>query len=323
MSAGLFARDPPMYGGFLYGLTYTRRRAAQKGSCIFMKKILSLLLMAMLLIPGFALADISVTDGMGRAVSFDSAPQTAVSLTPANTEILFALGLGDKVVGVDAYSDYPAEALEVGAIVGDYTGPNLEMIVSLKPDVIFASTTLQSDVVDQLEQLGLKVVCVEPTRYAEVYEGIQLIADVMDADASVLLHDMKAKEEAALAKVIAGESKKVYFALSFGEYGNWSAGPDTFIDEMITLAGGNNVAASTAVQWPEYSMEQLVLDDPDLIVVSAYAPGVAQELMESEGYKDLRCVKDGKVYEIDANTSSRPGPRIVDALESFVELINE
>lgn len=289
-----------------------------------MKRNLSVFLVVLALALSMTVIAVSATtDGLGRMIELGDAPDTVVSLTPANTEILFALGVGDKVVGVDAYSDYPPEAADVKSIVGDYAGPNLELIVSLTPDVVFASTNLQSDVIEQMEGLGLNVVCVEPTGYAEIADGIQLIADVMQVDAAPLLREMKAREEAALSTVDASEPKKVYFALSFGEYGNYSAGPGTFIDEMITMAGGVNVAAGTGMPWPEYSMEQLVLDDPDLIIVSAYAPGVAEELMNTEGYKDLRCVKEGKVYEIDANASSRPGPRIVEALESFVSLIGE
>ncbi len=291
------------------------------------QKILSLFLAVLLMLSCAALAEetpAAVVDGMGRSVEIPAQPQTVVSLSPANTEILFALGAGDKVVGVDASSDYPAEALEIDK-VGDYSGPNLEAIVALKPDVVFASTTLQTEIIDQLTELGVTVVCNEPTAYADIASGIQLVADVMGLDASELLASMEAAKAAALEKAVSGESKpKVYFALSFGEYGDWSAGSGTFIDDMITLAGGVNVAASSTEAWPMYSIEQLVADDPDVILVSDFMGdgSLIEALKNTDGYKDLRCVKEGRVYAVDANTSSRPAPRINEALEQIVAALN-
>lgn len=291
------------------------------------QKILSLFLAVLLLVSGAALAEetpTTVVDGMGRSVEIPAQPQTVVSLSPANTEILFALGAGDKVAGVDASSDYPAEALEIDK-VGDYTGPNLEAIVALKPDVVFASTTLQAEIIDQLTGLGVTVVCNEPAAYADIASGIQLVADVMGLDASELLASMEAAKAAALEKAVSGESKpKVYFALSFGEYGDWSAGSGTFIDDMITLAGGVNVAAASTEAWPMYSIEQLVADDPDVILVSDFMGdgSLIEALKNTDGYKDLRCVKEGRVYAVDANTSSRPAPRINEALEQIVAALN-
>lgn len=291
------------------------------------QKILSLFLAVLLMLSCAALAEetpAAVVDGMGRSVEIPAQPQTVVSLSPANTEILFALGAGDKVVGVDASSDYPAEALEIDK-VGDYSGPNLEAIVALKPDVVFASTTLQTEIIDQLTELGVTVVCNEPAAYADIASGIQLVADVMGLDASELLASMEAAKAAALEKAVSGESKpKVYFALSFGEYGDWSAGSGTFIDDMITLAGGVNVAASSTEAWPMYSIEQLVADDPDVILVSDFMGdgSLIEALKNTDGYKDLRCVKEGRVYAVDANTSSRPAPRINEALEQIVAALN-
>lgn len=289
--------------------------------------VVGLLVLCVMLMGATAMAEgaqVSVVDGLGRTVVIDGAPETVVSLTPANTEVLFALGAGDSVVGVDSSSNHPAEVASVENIVGDYSGPNVELIVQLMPDVVFASTTLQSDVIGQMESLGLTVVCNDPTSYQEIEKGIALIAQVMGVDAQAVTGPMKEKEAEILAAAETAKGKKVYFALSFGEYGNWTAGPGTFINDMIEMLGGVNVAKDAQVSWPEYSMEQLILNDPDLILVSAYGgdESIAEALKQADGYKDLRAVKEGKVYAVDADITSRPGPRIAEALKVFAEAMS-
>lgn len=281
-----------------------------------MKKLFCVALVALLLCPMALAGSLNVTDGMGREIAFDKTPETCVSLTPANTEILFALGLGDQVIGVDNQSDYPEAAFAVENRLGDYYAPNIEAIVALAPDVVFASDKLQRDVIDQLESLGLKVVSNDPTNFDGIAPGIELIAQVMGADASRITGDIKAAKEEVTVKV--------YFALSFGEFGNYTAGPGTFIDEMISLCRGTNVAGYMPVPWPQYSMEQLIQDDPDLIIVSDYMGdgSLEQQLMQTPGYDALRCVREGHVYGIDANITSRPGPRIGEALRAISELMD-
>lgn len=283
-----------------------------------MRKLLYVML-ALLLVCQAGLAEgMAVTDGMGRDVVFDSAPQTCVSLTPANTEILFALGLSGRVLGVDNQSDYPGEAAALGCKLGDYYAPNVEAIVALQPDVVFASDKLQQDAIDQLGALGLKVVCNDPTSFEGVAPGIELIAQVMGADAAPLTAAIQGAVDAVRNGAPAGPVK-VYFALSFGEYGDYTAGPGTFIDDMIALSGGVNVAGGMPVSWPQYSIEQLVTDDPDVILVSDYAGdgSIERQLMATPGYDSLRAVAEGRVYGVDANITSRPGPRIGEALRLF------
>lgn len=292
-----------------------------------MKKTLALVLALLLALSVSALAEsapISVVDGLGRTVELAAAPQKLVSLTPANTEILFALGLGDKVVGVDASSDYPPEAASC-AIVGDYSGPNLEAIVAAEPDVVFASTKLQQEAIEEMEKLGLTVICNEPNSYNDIAVGVQLIADATGADASAVLAAMDESKTAALAALEPRETPlKVYVAISFGEAGDFSVGPGTFIDDMLTMSGAINVASQFDFAWPMYSIEQLVLDDPDVILVSDYTGdgSLLEQFKAAQGYKDLRCVQEGHVYALDANTSSRPAPRINEALAQIVAVLN-
>lgn len=287
------------------------------------KKLIGLVLAMMLAcVPALA-ADypLALTDDLGREVTVEAQPQTVVSLTASNTEILFALGLGSQVAGVDAWSNYPEEAAALENKVGDYNGPNIELIVSLKPDVVFAGNSLQADAISQLEQLGIVTVCNEATAYDKIPETIQRVADIMGADAQPLLTSMKQREQAVVDGVEGKEAPSVYFALSFGEYGDWTAGPGTFIDSLITLAGGKNVVTDVENPWPQYSLEQLIAQDPDVILVSG-GQEMAEQFKSTDSYKDLRAVKEGRVYGVDADTSNRPGPRIVDALEEFASCIH-
>lgn len=263
---------------------------------------------------------LTVVDTAGNTVEIAAEPKTVVSLAASNTEILYALGVGDKVVGVDAFSDHPAEALENAAVVGDYNGPNVESILALDPDVVFASNYLQQEAIDALKAVGVAVVSVEATAYDDIIPSIRLVADVMGVSADAVIEKMNAEQAEALTLRDKCEGKTVYFALSFGEWGDWTAGDGTFIDGMLTMLGAKNIAAGLGVAWPQYSAEQLLEKDPDVILVSG-GEASAEAFCAFETYQALTAVKEGRVYGVDANTSSRPSQRITLALKEFAECI--
>lgn len=250
---------------------------------------------------------VTVTDMLGGEVTVEQEPQRIVSLAASNTEILYALGVGDKLVGVDAYSDYPEEAKGI-AQVGDYSGPNVEAILALEPDVIFASSKLQAEVIEQLQSLGAVVVSLESTTYEDIYRSIELAAAVTGSDASSLTQSMRA-QQAEAESLAAAEKPSVYFCLGFGEYGDYTCGKGSFVTEVLELAGYEVVTAGVEVPWPSYSLEQLAADDPDYILVSG-DQATTDAFCAAEGYRELRAVKEGRVFPVDANVSSRPGPRI-------------
>ena len=292
-----------------------------------MKKLLALLLILSLALSGAALAEttypFATEDMNGNAVTIEEQPDVVVSLTPSNTEILYALGAGDLVKGVDSYSNYPAEALENATAVGSYADTDIEAVLALEPDVVFAGTgTLQEEARAQLTEAGVVVVETEAMDYAGIPTSIQRIADILNIDAQPLLTEMRDKEAALLETAAEAGSCTVYFALSFGEYGEWSAGPGTFIDTMITMAGGVNIMDDPALPWPNPSLESILEADPDVILVSGGAE-MAQLFLEGEAYQDLSAVQNGHVYGVDADMSNRPGPRIVDSLGEFVTAIND
>jgi iron complex transport system substrate-binding protein len=244
-----------------------------------------------------------------------------VCLHPAATEIVFALGMGDKVVGVDSYSNYPAKANSLPK-VGDFSGPDLEAIQALKPDVIFASKGIQKDVVEQLKAMGANVVVNEATSYVGIYDAIELTAGTIGADATKVISDMR-KKEAEAKTVAAADSKtpKVYYAVSYGDAGDYTVGKGSFITDMLAMVRSDCVSRNISVPWPSYTREQIFADDPDVILVSGSDKDV-ENFKASPNYEGLRAVREGKVYAVDYDISSRAAPRIVDALQIMATLLH-
>jgi iron complex transport system substrate-binding protein len=261
---------------------------------------------------------VTVTDLMGREVSVASA-RRIVSLTPSNTEILFALGLGDRVVGVDASSNYPSEVSSLPKC-GDYAGPNAEMIVSLQPDLVLAGNKLQADAISQMEGLGLPVLAAEADTYAEIPDSIRLIASAAGVDPEPLLNEMAQKEQVILNAVAGKTPSSVYYAVSFGDWGDYTIGPGSFIYEILEKIGASPVTSDSPVPWPMYSLEQIVAKDPQVILLGDNETRGA-EVYVQEGYKDLPAVKAGHVYFINPDMSGRPAPRVLDAMEQMAEAI--
>jgi iron complex transport system substrate-binding protein len=262
-----------------------------------------------------------ITDMLGREVTVKSAGKI-VSLAPSATEILFALGAGDNIVGVDAFSDYPEEA-KSKEIVGDYNGPDVEKIVALSPDVIFCGNTLQSEQIGQMEKLGLTVVATEAVAFEDIPKSIEMIGEIMGKQdaAKTVVDSINAAVEKAKQNA-PKEAPTVYYAMSYGDMGNWTSGPGSFINTMIELAGGVPITKDAADAWLEYPLEKLVSQDPDIIMVSSDM-GSAEDISKVQGYSDLTAVKNGKVYQMEANVVSRPGPRIADAIAMISEILNQ
>lgn len=265
---------------------------------------------------------VTVTDMAGNEVTVKKADKI-VSLTPAGTEIVCALGAAKQLVGVDAYSDYP-EITESIEVVGDFNGPDVEKVASLEPDVVLAGTGLQEEAVAQLQELGIAVAVVEATTFDEISGSIELIGEIIGAqeEAQTVIGEIDAAVEEAQANQPA-EKKTVYYVMSYGENGNWTSGPGSFINTMIELAGGKCVTEDAEYPWIEYPVEDLVVANPDIILVGETMGSEADGLAQAQGYQDLDAVKNGKVYEIDANVFTRPGPRIAEAIAQLSEILNE
>ena len=264
-------------------------------------------------------------DALGNEVDtdLDTDELTIVSTAPSATEILFALGCGDDIVGVDGSSTYPEETADIET-VGDYAGFDVERVIALNPSVVFAGNTLQAEEITQLEDAGLNVVAVEATYYEDIAASITLIGSLVGKEDEAA--ELNAEIEAAAAAVeeqAAGleENPTVYYVMSIGESGNWTSGEGSFINTVIEMAGGICTTAGTESEWLEYPVEDLVTDDPDILLVSEYV--LEDDLISETGYADLTAVQNGNYYFINPDIIERPGPRITEALETIQGYIED
>jgi len=268
-----------------------------------------------------------VTDQLGRTVEFDGVPQRIVSLAPSNTEILFALGLGDRVVGVTEYCDYPASAKEK-AVIGGFSTVDLERVVALSPDLILATSMHEADVLPALENSGLTVFALAPATLDEVLESIILVGEVTGKveEAAGLVNDMKRRMSAVTAKTegLSPEQKPRVFFITWHDP-LMTPGSETRHDELIQMAGGVNIARDL-IGYADISLESVIEANPE-VMIAGVGMGAGEDLpaqfISTEprlGNTDARC--NGRIYEIDTDLEGRPGPRIVDALEAFARFIH-
>lgn len=259
-------------------------------------------------------------DAMGDEVSAaaqDDSELTIVSTAPSATEILFALGCGDNIVGIDVSSTYPEETANI-EVVGDFNGFDVEKVISLNPTVVFAGNGLQHEEIAAIEDAGLNVVAVEATYYDDIAKSITMIGSLVGKEEeAAALNAQIAEEEAAVKEKAATFTEKpsVYYVMGIGEYGNWTSGEGSFINSVIEMAGGVPITAGTDAEWLEYPLEDLVKKDPDMLVVSSSV--AEEELVVAVGYSDLTAIKEGHYYIIDAGIMELPGPRIADALKAL------
>lgn len=271
---------------------------------------------------------IDLVDGLGRAVSLPAPAERVVSLAPSNTELLFAVGAGDQVVGRDPYSDYPVEAAAVTDIGDTYAELNTELITSLEPDLVLAAGITPPEQVAQLEQLGITVYWLaNPTDLDGLYTNLQIVGQLTgnEAGASVAVDALRARAEAvAVALADVSVRPTVFYEVDGLTDPNapYTAGPDTFIDLIINLAGGIN-AAATLPGYAQMSVEELLVQNPDWILLGDALYGATPESVAARaGWGNLAAVQNGQVVAFDDNLMSRPGPRLIDGLEQLARLLH-
>jgi iron complex transport system substrate-binding protein len=274
-------------------------------------------------------AGMTLTDGLGREVRLDAPPQRIVSLAASNTEIIFALGAGDLLIGRDEFSDYPDAALAVPSIGSLYPSVNAEVVIDLQPDLVLAAGITSPDDVERLAGLGLTVYA---TRFAVTLDDVY--ADILDvgrltgrsAEAQRLVAEMRARVAAVAATASqVADRPLVFYEIDATEPARpWTAGPGTFVDQLISLAGGENLGNIAVDPYAQLSLEQLVDQDPDIIVLGSYTyGGQSPELVaQRPGWQEIAAVRSGAVHVFDDNLVSRPGPRIVEGLETLARLIH-
>jgi iron complex transport system substrate-binding protein len=271
---------------------------------------------------------ITLTDGAGRSVALPALPQRIVSLAPSNTEIVCALGKCDLLVGRDQFSDFPASVKTLPAL-SDGFNPNYEQIVAAKPDLVLVAAITAPDAIQKLEELKLPLIVVgtENSSFESIKHDIQIVGKALgaDAQASQVVAAMDARMTQLKTKLAAAKTKpRVFWELDATDPAKpFTPGPGTFVNELITLAGGENIAGSADSPYVQINAEQVIQANPEVIIMSDAAYGVAPEsVAKRPGWNVIDAVKNNRVFPIDDNLVSRPGPRVVDGLEAAAKLIH-
>ena len=257
-----------------------------------------------------------------RLICFNETPENIISLAPSNTEILFALGLGDKVVGVTDSCDYPPEALEKEKVGGPWTPPDLETILRLEPDLILASDTNPFDTITALEGLALTVFGIKSIDLDDVLNDIRTIGEITDKEieAQLLTSEMAVGIQ-AVTNVTSGldERPRVFYLMdTWG--GLWTVGQGTFMHELIVKGGGVNICGNIT-GYTIISLAEVLARNPEVIITSSW-PGVYEWVMNETSLNSTAARQNNRVFVCDDNLAQRPGPRIVKGLEWFAHFIH-
>lgn len=270
----------------------------------------------------------TVTDQAGRLVRLPAAIGRIVSLAPSNTEIVYALGADELLVGVTEYCDYPPEARQKMR-VGGYSTVELEKVESVKPDLILAGKIHEKGVLPQLEQLGYPVLVLEASSVAGLLEAIELCGRCTNRQkaADSLVWSLRKRTEAVTSKTASlsdGPKPKVYF---LHECDTWKTfGAKTIGDTLTELAGGYNIGRDFGDYYPYPSFEDIIRSNPDIIIAETGYGGDLEKplrvVLSEKRLSEVKAIKGGKVYGINSDLVSRAGPRLVDGLEQLAKIIH-
>lgn len=263
------------------------------------------------------------TDEIGRQVTIKSNPQRIISLAPSVTEILFALGLAERIIGVTTYCDYPAAA-KTKEPVGDTLNPNLERIIALKPDLVIITTASQLEkLTRQLDQLQIPVYVTNPRTVPEVIYSLRHLGDITGTTerAEQITREMEHRM-AAVAQQVKGEpSVRVLYVLQNAPL--ITAGRQTFINDLITLAGGVSISDTEQADYPQFSRETVIARNPEVIIIPAsHGTELVNAAEVRRDFAVTAAVKQNRIVSINPDLTSRPGPRIIDGLEQLATKIH-
>lgn len=243
----------------------------------------------------------------------DAGVEKIVSLSPTVTEIIYAIGGGDKIVGVTSYDDYPDDVFNK-TIVGDTMDPDVEAIISLEPDLVYASVFLSEDAKNAISDAGIEVVTVaDGENLEDMIAHVSEIADKigMSDEGNALAQGLSDRVAEVVDNTVDSEVS-VYYVVGYGEYGDYTAGEGTFINDMIVKAGAINAGAVAGTGY-SISQEAILEADPDILLVPYWATDIA----DYEPYASLTAVREGHVVYVDNNLYDRQGPRNIDAIEQL------
>jgi iron complex transport system substrate-binding protein len=277
---------------------------------------------------------ITLTDMTGRVVTLAEPATRVVALTASDVEILYAIGAGDTLVGRGEYCNYPTEALDVQSVQSG-NDTNIEQIIALEPQLLLMSTMAQTEEqIKQLDAAGVATFVTDAQNIEETYVSIELVGELMgrSAEAGKIVSGMKAtfaelrEKAAAVAAAAEGGQKSVYFEISPLEYGLWTSGTGTFMDEVANLIGLRNIFDDVS-DWAEISEEQVLERNPDYIVtVGMYfgdGPTPIESILSRPGWENIPAIKNEAILNLTADELSRPGPRIADGAKVLYEFVFE
>ena len=237
---------------------------------------------------------VKLVDGSGNEIEIEKPAEKIISLAPSMTETVFALGAGDRLVGVTSYCNYPEEAKEID-VIGDFEGPNLEKVIQKNPDVVVA-LAMEEDQKTKLEDAGIKVFLQDSQNLEEVFENIKSIGIILDLkeEAETLTSNMNSKKESIEEKVGKFESRKVFYEV-------WNqplmtAGPGSIIHELITLSNGENIAYDAQSLYPEYSLELLIERNPEVYLTADDGFKTVEDIMNRSGYENITAIQENNIY---------------------------
>lgn len=264
-----------------------------------------------------------VFDELKRSVILAHPPQRLISLAPNVTELLFALGLGDRVVGVTSYCDYPPEA-KTKEKVGDTLQPNLERLIALKPDLVVVTTASQVErLAQQLDQLGIPLYVTNPRTVRDVPASIRHlgIATGTSATAETLAASLEQRIEQVERRVSTQPKPRVLFVLQLTPL--ITAGRNTFLNDLITRAGGVSISGEESADYPQFSREAAIARAPEIITAPAFhGAGAISETALEQAFPTTPAVRNHRLVQINPDLTSRPGPRLVDGLEQLAQALH-
>ena len=269
---------------------------------------------------------LSYIDSREVTISLDSQVTRVVSLSPNISETIYALGGQDLLVGRTDYCNYP-EAITSVPSVGDLMSPSIEKIISLEPDIVLVSTLGQNQTIESLENSGITVAYINKSQSMEgtfsLIEDVGLLLDKND-EAKAIIEEMKEEINQVITRVSPLEKVSVYYVAGFGQWGDFTATGDTFIHEMIEIAGGTNIAKN-ASNWT-FSLEELLANDPEIIILPPTWGATFEETKEAfesyEAYQSLSALKNGAIFSADSDTLNRQGPRSAHAVTMLSNIIH-
>ncbi|PID23421.1 ABC transporter substrate-binding protein [Sporosarcina sp. P7] len=266
----------------------------------------------------------TLTDAIGEEVTFEKAPETVISLLPSNTEILYGIGAGDKVIAVTENDDYPEEVTELDT-VGDFT-VNIEKVISLQPEAVFANEMMMGsneEGLNQIRDAGIPVIVIQNAgTFEETYETIEQIGKVMDknAEANQIVEDMKTKVADIEKKAADITDKKRVFIENSDAPEIYTPGKGTFPQQFLDMINAENIV--TEEGWIMISPETIVDENPDVILAMySYVPNVVENIKTRDGFDAVTAIKEDRVIQLDEDITSRTGPRLADGLELFAKAV--